>query len=77
MVLAASLSYDAVTLHLGQCEKRLRYVKLATSSIIARQEPYFSCKVDEYAATEVEVGLFVVRGILSCQSKEHDHEKYR
>src|SRR5216683_3434836 len=30
--LTAPLSYDAVALHLGQCEKLLRYGKLATSS---------------------------------------------
>src|SRR5712691_1399524 len=30
--LTAPLSYDAVALHLGQREKLLRYVKLATSS---------------------------------------------
>src|SRR2546426_12231692 len=30
--LTAPLSYDAVAFHLGQCEKLLRYGKLATSS---------------------------------------------
>src|SRR6266446_1710961 len=30
--LAVPLLYDAVALHLGQCEKLLRYGKLATSS---------------------------------------------
>jgi len=32
--LPAPLSYDAVALHLGRCEKLLRYVKLVTSSLL-------------------------------------------
>src|SRR6266851_5770205 len=31
--LTAPLSYDAVAIHLGQCEKLRRYRKLATSSL--------------------------------------------
>jgi hypothetical protein len=34
LFLTALLSYDAVALPLGQCEKLLRYGKLATSSFI-------------------------------------------
>src|SRR5712691_7469694 len=37
--LTAPLSYEAVALHLGQCEKLLRYVKLATSSVVYRRQP--------------------------------------
>jgi len=32
--LTAPLSYDAVAVHRGQCEQLLRYVKLATSSLV-------------------------------------------
>src|SRR6266851_919888 len=34
--LTAPLSYDAVALHRSQCEKLLRYVKLATSSSLVQ-----------------------------------------
>jgi len=37
--LTAPLAYDAVAFHLGQCEKRLRYGKLATSSILKIHDP--------------------------------------
>src|SRR5712691_11861073 len=41
--LTAPLSYDAVALHRSQCEKLLRYVKLATSS----DAPWFQDRVND------------------------------
>lgn len=47
--LTAPLSYEAVAIHLGQCEKLRRYRKLATSSIYSIPAPAFkfltSCKM--------------------------------
>ena|SRR5437660_930878 len=66
--LTAPLSYEAVAIHLGQCEKLLRYVKLATSSM-ADERQHREHRLHQHtvlpltALTQFEVAGIPLRGM--------------